>query len=63
MSFFTGFGVSALVYFSLNIVFPVPGKYAIFEEVDVSEGDSVGSTAEDERDVDSGKKHSSEETV
>lgn len=25
MSFFTGFGVSALIYVALNILFPVPG--------------------------------------
>jgi len=36
MSFFTGFGVSALVYFVLNQIFPVPGKSSHFEEVDVS---------------------------
>ncbi|PIL23546.1 transporter [Ganoderma sinense ZZ0214-1] len=49
MSFFTGFGVSALVYWSLNRLFPIGGasECATFEEVDVSrerlhglEGDS-----------------------
>jgi nucleobase:cation symporter-1, NCS1 family len=39
MSFFTGFGVSAIVYYTLNYVFPVPGKYAKFEEIDISEND------------------------
>jgi nucleobase:cation symporter-1, NCS1 family len=39
MSFFTGFGVSAIVYYALNYIFPVPGKYAKFEEVDVEEDD------------------------
>jgi nucleobase:cation symporter-1, NCS1 family len=39
MSFFTGFGVSAIVYYTLNYVFPVPGKYAKFAELDVSEDD------------------------
>jgi nucleobase:cation symporter-1, NCS1 family len=62
MSFFTGFGVSALVYYSLNMVFPVPGKYATFQEVDVSEGEkSQGSIVEDERDDDDSKKTSSGE--
>ncbi|KII87587.1 hypothetical protein PLICRDRAFT_640728 [Plicaturopsis crispa FD-325 SS-3] len=38
MSFFTGFGVSALVYWLLNLAFPVPGAFAVFKEIDVSEG-------------------------
>jgi len=37
MSFFTGFGVSGLIYWLLNRVFPVPGVSASFEEIDVSE--------------------------
>ncbi|KAF9528685.1 permease for cytosine/purines, uracil, thiamine, allantoin-domain-containing protein [Crepidotus variabilis] len=36
MSFFTGFGVSALIYYLLNRAFPVPGLSKEFEEVDVS---------------------------
>ncbi|KAH9941577.1 permease for cytosine/purines, uracil, thiamine, allantoin-domain-containing protein [Epithele typhae] len=43
MSFFTGFGVSALVYWSLNVFFPARGVREAcmrFEEVDVSECDS-----------------------
>ena len=38
MSFFTGFGVSALIYYALNVLFPVRGapECARFEEVDVS---------------------------
>ena len=36
MSFFTGFGVSALVYWSLNVIWPVPGKAGHFDEVDLS---------------------------
>jgi NCS1 family nucleobase:cation symporter-1 len=64
MSFFTGFGVSALIYYFLNVVFPIPGKYAIFEEVDVSEGEkSDGSMVEDEREADSKKSNSAEEAV
>ena len=38
MSFFTGFGVSALVYWTLNALFPVRGaaECTHFDEVDVS---------------------------
>ncbi|KAG1730820.1 permease for cytosine/purines, uracil, thiamine, allantoin-domain-containing protein [Suillus paluster] len=36
LSFFTGFGVSALVYWALNRVFPVVGAADRFEEIDVS---------------------------
>jgi len=39
MSFFTGFGVSSLLYWSLNHFFPVPGASVKFEEVDESAGD------------------------
>ncbi|KDQ58522.1 hypothetical protein JAAARDRAFT_155037 [Jaapia argillacea MUCL 33604] len=49
MSFFTGFGVSSLIYFLLNIVFPVPGKSSQFEEVDVSEGERVSQDEVDDR--------------
>ncbi len=37
MSFFTGFGVSAFIYYLLNFVFPVPGFTKDFQEVDLSE--------------------------
>ena len=36
MSFFTGFGVSALIYYTLNRFFPARGANAKWEEVDVS---------------------------
>lgn len=36
MSFFTGFGVSALVYYLLNVAFPVIGASKVFEEIDLS---------------------------
>lgn len=36
MSFFTGFGVSALIYLALNMAFPVPGFFSVFEEIDLS---------------------------
>ncbi|KAL0960035.1 hypothetical protein HGRIS_011683 [Hohenbuehelia grisea] len=37
MSFFTGFGVSSVIYYALNYVFPVPGANRKFEEKDISE--------------------------
>jgi NCS1 family nucleobase:cation symporter-1 len=37
MAFFTGFGVSALIYFTLNKIWPSPGAWQSFEEVDESE--------------------------
>lgn len=36
MSFFTGFGVSAVIYYALNVAFPVPGAFGKFDEADVS---------------------------
>ncbi|OCH85765.1 hypothetical protein OBBRIDRAFT_284732 [Obba rivulosa] len=54
MSFFTGFGVSAVVYLTLNYIFPAKGASARFEEVDVSEVDVSEET--DSRDGDSDKK-------
>ena len=41
MSFFTGFGVSALVYCGLSFAYPPAGKHGAFEEVDVSAGGRV----------------------
>ncbi|KAI0739069.1 permease for cytosine/purines, uracil, thiamine, allantoin-domain-containing protein [Daedaleopsis nitida] len=57
MSFFTGFGVSALIYWSLNMLFPVRGveQCKRYEEVDVSGVDS-DSAAEYQKDADSDKK-------
>ncbi|KZV72774.1 NCS1 nucleoside transporter family [Peniophora sp. CONT] len=49
MSFFTGFGVSMVVYLTLNYLFPPAGKNAHFLEIDESanelpaSGDEVGS--------------------
>ncbi|KAH7878426.1 permease for cytosine/purines, uracil, thiamine, allantoin-domain-containing protein [Lentinula edodes] len=40
MSFFTGFGISTIVYLLLNWAFPVLGASETFEEVDVSGWDS-----------------------
>ncbi|KIJ61860.1 hypothetical protein HYDPIDRAFT_176834 [Hydnomerulius pinastri MD-312] len=53
LSFFTGFGTSALVYFVLNWLFPTRGKADTFEEVD--ESDPI-----DEVDNDLGKSDNSE---
>jgi len=50
LSFFTGFGVSALVYWTLNRVFPVVGAADTFEEIDVSGYED--SKADSSRDVD-----------
>ncbi|KAH7906987.1 permease for cytosine/purines, uracil, thiamine, allantoin-domain-containing protein, partial [Hygrophoropsis aurantiaca] len=36
LSFFTGFGVSAVVYYALNRIFPVVGSGGSFEENDIS---------------------------
>lgn len=67
MSFFTGFGVSALVYIVLNLLFPVPGKYSNFEEIDVSEGEKShsGTTHDnyDDEDADSKKGGSGDQHV
>jgi hypothetical protein len=47
MSFFTGLGVSSLVYYGLSVAFPPPGCFRHFEEIDLSEGELPGG----ERDV------------
>ncbi|KAG3229927.1 NCS1 nucleoside transporter family [Suillus brevipes Sb2] len=36
LSFFTGFGVSSIVYYILSWMFPVPGSGGVFAEIDVS---------------------------
>jgi NCS1 family nucleobase:cation symporter-1 len=59
LSFFTGFGVSAFVYWTLNRFFPVVGAADTFEEIDVSGYD--GFRADDSRDIDS--KDGASETV
>ncbi|THH16125.1 hypothetical protein EW146_g4467 [Bondarzewia mesenterica] len=55
MSFFTGFGVSALIYYFLNTLFPPPGAAKVFEEVDESALDPVvdGDEGQKYRDTDS----------
>lgn len=36
LAFFTGFGVSSVIYYLLNRAFPVPGRADKFKEVDES---------------------------
>ena len=51
-----GFGYPLIIYYTLNVIFPVPGKYVTFEVVDVSEFDkSRDSMADDEGDA--GSRH------
>lgn len=53
MSFFTGFGVSALIYWMLNWAFPARGAAKTFEEVDESESNAFGiEDGESEEDLD-----------
>ncbi|EGN92879.1 hypothetical protein SERLA73DRAFT_190478 [Serpula lacrymans var. lacrymans S7.3] len=48
LSFFTGFGTSALIYYVLNRIFPVIGAADKFEEIDVSNyDDDTSSTRQD----------------
>jgi hypothetical protein len=41
MSFFTGFFVSAIVYYGVNIISPVPGRSTTWAEVDLSVEDDI----------------------
>lgn len=52
MSFFTGFGVSALIYVLLNTFFPVPGSSIgeKFWEVDLSNAYDVSENTEETND-------------
>ena len=52
MSFFTGFGVSALVYCGLSWAFPPAGAHAAFEEVDVSDVEPCDEGLQDTASVD-----------
>ncbi|KAH7923439.1 NCS1 nucleoside transporter family [Leucogyrophana mollusca] len=46
LSFFTGFGVSAIVYYALNRAFPVVGAATKFEENDISNYDASYANSE-----------------
>ena len=47
MAFFTGFGASAIVYYILNRVWPSPGAFQDFKEIDESDFMSKEAEAED----------------
>jgi NCS1 family nucleobase:cation symporter-1 len=56
MSFFTGFGISALVYWSLNFIAPAAGKSSSsFKEVDLSE-ESIETATRPRNSLESDKK-------
>jgi len=46
MAFFTGFGVSAVVYYILNRIWPSPGAFQEFKEIDESDFASREAEAE-----------------
>jgi hypothetical protein len=48
VAFFTGFGVSSLIYYGLCVVFPPPGCFQHFKEGDLSE-DELPSGEHEER--------------
>ena len=52
MSFFTGFGVSALLYCTLSYAFPPAGAHAVFEETDVSDLEPCDEGLQDTASVD-----------
>lgn len=52
MSFFTGFGVSALIYCGLSYAFPPAGAHAVFEEADVSDVEPCDEGLQDTASVD-----------
>ncbi|KAI0032862.1 permease for cytosine/purines, uracil, thiamine, allantoin-domain-containing protein [Vararia minispora EC-137] len=60
MAFFTGFGVSAIIYVLLNWAFPPPGKSMRFEEVDMSAFDGTAGVGSDEYD---GKDYKNRDSV
>ncbi|KAG9128279.1 hypothetical protein FRC07_001920 [Ceratobasidium sp. 392] len=49
MAFFTGFGVSAIIYYTLNRIFPVAGAWQPFQEIDESEWRSTSEERARER--------------
>jgi NCS1 family nucleobase:cation symporter-1 len=51
MSFFTGFGVSCLLYLLLNKIWPPPGKYDTFEEIDLSANEDGAVSSDDSSSV------------
>ena len=62
MSFFTGFGVSSLMYYCLNVAFPPMGRFKHFKEVDLSDGELPRSNGDEVwAGVDPNEKSGSEE--
>jgi nucleobase:cation symporter-1, NCS1 family len=55
MAFFTGFGVSSVVYYALNRIWPSPGAFQDFKEVDESDFALQEAEAEDTHSDDSNK--------
>ncbi|KAG8691537.1 hypothetical protein FRC11_001841 [Ceratobasidium sp. 423] len=52
MAFFTGFGISSIIYYVLNRIWPSPGSWQTFEEVDESEWNPVEEHCRDSREED-----------
>jgi len=62
LSYFTGFGVSAITYWLLNIAFPVVGASSKFEEIDLS-GEDSGTIVESVDEADAEKKSIEQSTL
>ena len=56
MSFFTGFGISAITYYVLNRIWPSPGAFQDFKEVDESNFTLQEEEEDTPSDTDSGDK-------
>ena len=54
MSFFTGFGVSAIVYYILNIMYPAAGAATTFQAVDLSAEEDLDVARQIHADSDAG---------
>lgn len=52
MAFFTGFGVSSLIYYVLNRIWPPPGAFQDFKEIDESNFELEEQEAAERRDRD-----------
>ncbi|KAG2124441.1 permease for cytosine/purines, uracil, thiamine, allantoin-domain-containing protein [Suillus clintonianus] len=63
LSFVTGFGVSAVVYWALNRVFPVVGAADTFEEIDVSQYELKANGSQDIEEMDIDTKDAGSETA
>ena len=64
MAFFTGFGVSSIIYYILNRIWPSPGAFQDFKEVDESDFALQEAEADDTHsDVDSKDKIHTEDEM